>query len=334
MDKLWKQIVLAVTLGILVPQMVFAVGEWFTPDEVAVQETLPNEQIQTQPVQTEIIETVLAVMYLPVLMKDGSVQIMELEEYVRGVVLAEMPASFEPEALKAQAIAARTYVLRRLTLGSKHNQGVICTESTCCQAYLADGAYLESRGTRSEWEKVADAVVDTVGLVLTYEGKLIESTYFACSGGRTEDALAVWGEEIPYLRSVESTGETKSTVYDENLYFTASEFAAALGRHLSGSPDEWFGETVYTAGGGVGTMIIGGMVYSGTKLRALLDLNSTLFTVTADQYGIGIETKGWGHRVGMSQYGADAMALSGSDYAQILAYYYPGTEIDKISNVK
>lgn len=332
MEKMWKQLLLAAVLGILIPQVIMAAGEWALPvrDEPAE----PTEWVETQVPETVVVEKTVAVMYIPVVMEDGSVQIMELEAYVRGVVLAEMPASFEQEALKAQAIAARTYVLRRLSLRDKHTQGVICADYQCCQAYITEAAYLEKRGTQADMDKVSEAVADTAGLVLTYNGRLIESTYFACSGGRTEDALAVWGEDIPYLQSVDSLGEVKGEAYDETVCFTASEFARCLGRQLRGSPESWFGEVTHTAGGGVDTMTIGGTVYTGVQLRELLDLNSTLFTVRADAEGITVETKGWGHRVGMSQYGADAMALGGSTYREILSYYYPGTEIDKLSDVK
>ena len=330
MDKLWKQIILAVTLGILVPQTVFSAGELLLPTEPIV----PTEPVITQPEEDISTKPVEAVMYLPVVFEDGSVKIMELEDYIRGVVLAEMPASFEEDALKAQAIAARTYVLRRLVVGDKHSQGVICTQYTCCQAYLTDEEYLQTRGNRKGLEKIAQAVNDTASLVVTYQGDFIEATYFACSGGRTEDALAVWGEQIPYLQAVDSAGETKGDIYNEELYFTAVEFAACLGRELTGSPKKWFGDAQYTSGGGVSYMSIGGVVYSGVQLRKILDLKSTLFEISATNEGVYIRSRGWGHRVGMSQYGADAMAMAGSDYRQILAYYYPGTVIDKFSNVK
>lgn len=331
MEKLWKRMVLAVTLGILVPQTVFSVGEWFAP-----QAELPAQPVveQTQPPTIDAPENAPAVMYLPVVMADGGVHIMELEEYVRGVVLAEMPASFEKEALKAQAIAARTYVLRRLVVGDKHSQGVICTDYTCCQAYLTDEAYLATRGNEAGRERIAQAVAETAGLVITYEGAFIEATYFACSGGRTEDALAVWGEDIPYLQAVDSAGEVKGERYDEELYFSAGEFCDLLGCRLAGTPKKWFGDVRYTAGGGVDYMVIGGMVYSGVQLRKLLDLNSTLFTATPTEEGVLVRSRGWGHRVGMSQYGADAMAVRGATCAEILSYYYPGTVIDKLSNVE
>lgn len=332
MDKLWKQILVAMTIGLVVPQMIFAVSNRARQDTAQA----ATEQTQTEPSQqtgeTVRVGSVVSVMYIPVV-DDGCVVIMELEDYIRGVVLAEMPASFEVEALKAQAVAARTYTLRRLTQGDKHSQGAVCTDSACCQAYLSDGDYLEKRGTQNDLDKVAAAVTATAGEILTYGGELIEATYFACSGGRTEDAAAVWGADIPYLQAVDSPNETDAERYEQQIYFTAAKFAKLLGRTLTGSPKGWIGTVTHTAGGGVDTMAIGGITYTGTQLRKLLGLNSTAFTMTADPLGITIETKGWGHRVGMSQYGADAMAVGGSTYRQILAHYYQGTEIDKIADL-
>lgn len=329
MDKIWKDALLAAALGFLIPQIIAGVTGQFRQEETA-----PSIPAETVPAQTVIVENVVEVVYLPVVMADGQTRILELEEYVRGVVLAEMPASFEQEALKAQAIAARTYVMRRLMLADKHSQGVICTDYRCCQAYLTDEEYLLDRGVAEDIPKISRAVADTAGLVLTYEGKLIEATYFASSGGRTEDALAVWGEEIPYLQSVSSPGEMKADRYAQTLYFSAAHFEELIGGSLSGDFRNWIGRATYTKGGGVETIVIGGNIYSGVQVRKLLDLNSTLFTMQADASGITVHTEGWGHRVGMSQYGADAMAMAGSSYREILGYYYPGTVIDKLSNVQ
>lgn len=171
------------------------------------------------------------------------------------------------------------------------------------------------------------AVEATAGLVLTYEGSLIEATYFSCSGGSTEDAAAVWGTDFPYLQAVESPGEEQAAHYTDTVTLNAQSFQAALGETLPGAPDSWFGEITYTDGGGVAEMKIGGKTYSGTKLRRLLQLRSTAFTIRAGEDTIEITTKGYGHRVGMSQYGADAMAVKGSYFKTILAHYYPGTRL-------
>ena len=257
-----------------------------------------------------------------VLLADGIVAEMPLEEYILGVVLAEMPASFESEALKAQAVVARTYTLR----SKRHENAQICTDSTCCQAYCSPKDY---SGSASALEKVKKAVEATAGEIVTYKGTPIEATYFSCSGGKTEDAVAVWGQDVPYLQAVDSPGEEKSASYLKTTAMTAGAFSQAFGG-LSGSPNQWIGEITYTRGGGVATIQIGGRVYKGTQVRQILGLRSTAFVITVVGSSVTITTKGYGHRVGMSQYGADAMALSGSDYKAILAHYYPGTNLQGI----
>ena len=249
---------------------------------------------------------------------------MDLEEYLVGVVLGEMPASFEPEALKAQAVVARTYTLRRHTTAPKHPEGGVCTDPACCQAWR-DPAECDS----GNLEKVRRAVQDTAGLVLTYEGSLIEATYFASSGGRTEDAVAVWGSDLPYLQAVDSPEEAYADRYMATVTMTAAEFSDALGLTLSGSPGSWVRSVSYTNGGGVETMDIGGHVFRGTELRSLLGLRSTAFVISASADRITVTTRGHGHRVGMSQYGAQAMALAGSTFDEILAHYYPGTILEE-----
>ena len=281
-------------------------------------ETIPEVSVFTEPNQTLTMQLTLG---------DGTVAEMDLNDYLTGVVLAEMPASFETEALKAQAVVARTYALKAAQSG-KHNGGV-CTDYACCQAYIAKTDY---NGGAENIEKVRAAVEATDGLVLTYGGELIEATYFSCSGGSTEDAVAVWGTDYPYLRATDSPGEEHATHYTDTVTFTAEEFASKLGQALSGKPESWLGFTTYTAGGGVNSMRIGNTEYKGTELRILLGLRSTAFTIDAEGDTITITTKGFGHRVGMSQYGADAMAATGSTFQEILAHYYKGTALERFGN--
>ena len=257
---------------------------------------------------------------------DGEIFRLDLEEYVMGVLLAEMPASFHEEALKAQAVAARTYALKTCLDGKKH-EGAICTSSDCCQGYMSQEAYL-LRGWNEKYVlRVRNAVYDTIGEVLVYENRLIRATYFSCSGGATESAVAVWGREYPYLQSVKSPGEEETVYYTDTKAFTPDEFQQALGVVLEGRPETWFGTITYTSGGGIDTMYIGSVPYKGTTLRALLGLRSTNFQIVVSDACLLFETKGFGHRVGMSQYGADAMAEEGNHYRQILCHYYQGTEL-------
>lgn len=312
------QLLGAFLMGVLLPALLLQLSTAL-PERQSPQETAAS---QPQSAQQDAA-------WIPVLTADGSVQMMELDTYLLGVVLAEMPADFELEALKAQAIVARTYALKRQEEGSRHPQGAVCMASACCQAYTTEARYLSQGGTQQSVEKIRQAVLATAGEVLTYEGELIEATYFSCSGGRTEDAAAVWGTDIPYLQAVDSPGEEAAAKYSAQVWFSPEKFSAALGASLSGSPEDWLGVVTYTEGGGVASMVIGGTAYSGVELRSLLGLNSTSFTMTADDSGITVNTLGHGHRVGMSQYGADAMAAAGSTCEQILSYYYQGTRIDK-----
>lgn len=303
-----KPLQIALILGVLLPcLMLLLISKVYTRPE-----TNPTEVI---PEQTE----------LKVLMPNGEILNMALEEYVLGVVLAEMPASFETEALKAQAVVARTYAQRE----KRHENANICTDSTCCQAYCAPESYT---GGNKALEKVRLAVEATATQVLTYQGKLIEATYFSCSGGKTEDAAAVWGQSVPYLQAVDSPGEEQAANYIKTTSISAGEFSAAFGG-LSGMPGNWVGKVTYTKGGGVDTIEIGGKEYKGTQVRQKLGLRSTAFIITIVGSSVTITTKGNGHRVGMSQYGADAMAVTGKDYAQILAHYYPGTNLQGIDNI-
>ena len=246
---------------------------------------------------------------LSVLNPAGNLQQMSLREYLVGVVLAEMPADFEPEALKAQAVVARTYTRKRME-GSKHEGACVCMDPGCCQGWKSVEDYLSQGGRAASVEKIRSAVAETDGLVLCYDGKLIDATYFSCSGGTTEDAVAVWGQDVPYLQSVQSPGEEEAPRFTDTVTFSPAQLAGKLGLSGTGDPAEWFGSVTYTDGGGVEAMVIRGQTFTGTQLRQKLGLRSTAFSVRASADAITITTRGFGHRVGMSQYGAQAMALS------------------------
>ena len=316
-----KEILLAILMGIVLPSFLVTVTEKLLPHNHMnfVEQTIATEQKQEQ---TE--PHALADAMIPVIQPDGLIKNMKLEEYLVGVILGEMPLIFDIEALKAQAVVARTYTLRRFSISPKHDGGAVCTNSACCQSYSAPEQYV---GSKDLFNKAISAVSSTTGQVLTYHGMLIEATYFSCSGGRTEDAQAVWGADIPYLQSVDSPGEENATHYTESVQFTKEQFANLIGIPLSGDPTKWFGAVTYTAGGGVDTMLVGGILFKGTQLRQKLGIRSTAFTITPLGDSVHVVTKGFGHRVGMSQYGAEAMAVTGSDYRQILSHYYPGTEL-------
>jgi len=174
---------------------------------------------------------------------------------------------------------------------------------------------------------VKKAVESTRLQVLYYNGELIEATYFSCSGGLTEDAEAVWGSEIAYLRSVQSPGEEAATHYTDTVTFYVHEMASRLGISSPQNSYDWIKNISYTDGGGVDSIQVGDVEFRGTAFRQLLGLRSTAFAITTLGNTVTITTKGFGHRVGMSQYGADAMAVQGSTYEQILHHYYQGVEL-------
>ena len=262
---------------------------------------------------------------ISVLTDCGTEQI-TLEKYILGVVLGEMPAQFNEEAIKAQAVVARTYTCKSIKK-SKHESVDVCTNSNCCQAYISPDVYLESAGSSLLIEKVLHCVEDTKGVVLVYQGNLIEATYFSCSGGRTEPAYAVWGADVPYLQAVDSPGEESATYYTDTVTFSAEEFCQKLDICYTGPSESWVEDVSYTDGGGVAYITIGGHTFSGTDIRRQLNLRSTAFVISVVGNTVTVTTKGYGHRVGMSQYGAQAMALQGFIYEEILNHYYPGTEL-------
>lgn len=327
-----NQILFAVFLGAILPMLIFSYfgGRQKRKNEQATQPTqsdvmqIPTTGQTVRPTQPPQPQERITV---AVLMKDGSVEEMLLNDYLTNVVLREMPADFESEALKAQAVVARTYTLHKTT-APKHGQAVVCTDPGCCQGFCSQEEYLRNGGTEQDIKKVQQAVLQTDELVITYDGRLIEATYFSCSGGKTEDALAVWGTDVPYLQSTESPGEEGTAFYTDTVKFTAAEFNRLLGGHLTGPAETWLEEVTYTKGGGVSTMTLCGKTFQGTDLRQMLGLRSTAFMLTAIGDSVTITTKGYGHRVGMSQYGADAMAVAGSNFVQILAHYYKGTVLE------
>lgn len=263
----------------------------------------------------------------------GEIIKLPLEEYLTGVLICEMPLSFEEEALKAQTVAARTFALEQME-GGKHEGFDLCDDSSCCQAWCSSQQLKEKLGDSFEacWEKAQQAVNATAQQALYYENRLIDAVYFSCSGGATEAAVAVWGSEVPYLQSVESPGEEQTPKFTSVVRFLPEELASRLGRDdLTGDPVGWIGESTRSEGGGIASLVIGGEAYTGTELRAKLGLASTLFSVAVEGEFVEFTVHGYGHRVGMSQYGANAMAEEGSDYREILAHYYPGTEIKLVS---
>ena len=265
------------------------------------------------------------------LLAGGEVLTLPLEEYVVGVLAGEMPVSFELEALKAQAVAARSYTLY-CAAGRKHADADICDESRHCQAWLDEAALRRSWGGDYEQNlaRLREAVSATAGEVLRYEGKPVFAAFHASSAGATEDCGAIWNAQ-PYLVSV-SSPESAETVphYVTRLVCAPLDLRDTL---LSAHPEadfsaeasNWLGAVELDGSGRVARMTLGGAVFTGTELRALFALRSTAFTLDWDGTEFCFTVTGHGHGVGMSQYGANVLAAGGMGYRDILAHYYPGT---------
>lgn len=270
----------------------------------------------------------------------GSVHVLPLEEYLIGVVAAEMPARFSAEALKAQAVAARTYAVQRLGLSRQgkgvHPEADICNDPSHCQGWLAEAEMRRRWGLLGYWfyrRKVAAAVAATRGLVLTYQGQLIEPVYHAASGGRTEDAQEVWGRYVPYLRSLPSPWEEDSPYAAASLTLPASEVARRLGLTWDPTRPLPLRVVAYTASGRVRSVLAGSKLFSGPDFRRLLGLNSTYLSWEQRGNDFVFQTRGYGHGVGMSQYGANGLARRGKSFREILAYYYPGTQLVSLEDL-
>ncbi|MBP1736673.1 MAG: stage sporulation protein [Oscillospiraceae bacterium] len=271
---------------------------------------------------------------IQVLMKDGTVSAIPLDQYLWGVVAAEMPASFEEEALKAQAATARTYTLNKKVNGSNHDNADVCTDSSCCQAYISKEDAAANWGDQAEanTEKIAAAVAATDGQVVTYNGQLINALFFSSAAGSTADAVAVWGTEVPYLSSVESPEGAEVPNYHSTVSLTAAEFQtdfqASYSQAVFGdNPSDWIQNTVTTASGLVESVTVGGVTVSGNEMRSLYGLRSATFTIAADSASVTFSVTGYGHGVGMSQYGANTLAEEGKTWEEILKWYYTGVEI-------
>lgn len=272
--------------------------------------------------------------YFNVLTGDGIARL-SMAEYLPGVLAGEMPASFDTEALKAQAVAGRTYILYHMAHPSEnHPVADVCSQAGCCKAWLDDEALREKWG--NDYEKnlarIARAVEETDGEYITWEGQAIQAVFHSSSGGKTESSANIWSY-APYLVSVDSP-ETPDTV--PNLITTvtvsAGDFRDAVlsvcpQADFSGEADTWLGASVINSSGRITRWHIAGLDISGKELRTLFSLRSTDFSLEYSDGNFVFTVIGYGHGVGMSQYGANLMAKSGCGYREILSHYYPGTDI-------
>ena len=268
--------------------------------------------------------------------EDGSIEEMELDNYLLGVVSAEMPANFEQEALNAQSVVARTYTLYTIKNSKKHEEADICDDSNCCQAWISKENRLArwDENLREEnWNKIETAVNTTKGKIITYNGEVIDAFFHSNSGGLTETPAGVWGgTNYPYLQVVETAGEEGYSQYSSEMVLSKEEFKnKILEKHqdldIDFSKENQIEITEYTASNRVRTIRVGNINISGTEMRSLLGLRSTNFTFKIEDNNIIFDVIGYGHGVGMSQTGADSMAKQGSNYEEIIKHFYTGVEI-------
>ena len=256
---------------------------------------------------------------------------LNMDDYIVGVVAAEMPASFEEEALKAQAVAARTYTLYKSA--SSSHEADVCTDAGHCQAYMTDEDMHLNWGEDYDTyhEKIKRCVFETSGEYLTYNAEPVMAVFHSMGGGRTESSADVWGESVPYLQSVESPGEDAATNYETTLTISFDEFRSKI---LASFPDAVLNSQAdvaapsLTEGGHVASIMIGGVSVPGTAMRSIFELRSTKFSLSFHDDAVTFTVTGYGHGVGMSQYGANAMAKSGSTYREILSHYYTDTTLE------
>lgn len=250
---------------------------------------------------------------------------LDMEEYIKGVVLAEMPATFSLEALKAQAVAARTYTIKKLS-----SQNHICDNPSHCQAWT-------DPTTSNYYDKISQAVEETSSQKLTYLGEPIEAFFHSSSGGKTENSENVWFSSKPYLISVDSPGEDKIM---KNFYTTKEITYEELVKKINNYKNKKVITSTKlknkikilskTDGERIKELKIQDTILSGTEIRNIFELRSANFDIKLTEKSIIFNVKGYGHGVGMSQWGAEAMAQNGSTYKEILYHYYPGTLLEKI----
>ena len=282
-------------------------------------EIIPNES----PAQSEVELVIQAPAILsPItIYRNGVPVVLEFEDYVAGVVAAEMPASFQTAALQAQAVLARTYALKRIEEGKR------LTDTTDTQVYYDEARLRTEWGSSYDfyWNKVKEASHSTVGKTLRYQGRYIDAVYHSTSNGKTEAARNVWGYEVPYLQSVDSHWDYNTTFYNNTVSKDMNQLLSIFG--VTNLQEGDIQILSRNESGRVSEVRIQNQIYQGVDLRSILGLRSADFDISMENGNLVITTRGWGHGVGLSQYGANGMAKEGYSYQQILSHYYPGTTI-------
>lgn len=269
--------------------------------------------------------------------KEDVVKEMDTSQYLKEVVAAEMPADFSFEALKAQAVAARTYLISKSQKKDsipEHKGADVCTDYNHCKAWMSEEErknLWEEERKNEYWDKISRAVTDTAGEILTYEDEPISAVFHSTSSGMTEKAEDVWGTDVAYLQNVESEGDELSPRYSSEFSCDVNEFCEKAERAVPGV--DWslglFSDIERSSAGGIISLKVGGVQIKGTQFREIFGLRSTNVEIVRQDNTIIMSVKGNGHGVGMSQYGANYLGNSGKGYEEILSKYYPGTTLVK-----
>lgn len=325
-----KVITLAIVLCIIIIGIPLAIISVFNDENVVEEQSTSSQKVRVLITQTgEILE-------------------MDLETYIKGVVASEMPGEFELEALKAQAVAARTYAMSRMEMYADKGHPDHPTAPLCngvhCQVYRSyeDIEALKSAEWMTQyWGKISEAVDETQGIIMTYQGELVNQPLFhSTSGGKTANSEDVFTTAVPYLRSVDSPYEEKAPHLQDTVSLSLDEFKSkTLSKYKNVSIDlNHIQDSVEilerSSGGRVSKIKVANLILSGRDVRETLGLRSANFTIKVNNDMITFNTVGYGHGVGMSQWGANGMAEKGYDYIQILKHYYQGIEIKKLQNDK
>lgn len=308
--------------------------------QVSQEVKIEDNNIEQQPQETAQTQTYDYKDYATIKLlhtETGEIEELKMDEYLYGVVSAEMPASYEKEALKAQAVVARTYTIYQIKNSpDKHAEAGICDSYACCQAWISKEERLnkwEEAEREANWQKVVSAVDETSGMIVTYEGSPINAFFHSNSGGVTESSVNIWGGiDYPYLKSVQTSGEEGYSQYSSNVTITNEELLNKLKeKHPNIEIDFANSESIkivdYTESGRVRTIRFGNVEIAGTEVRTLFELKSTNFEITRSDVALTFSVIGYGHGVGMSQTGADSMAKSGSNFEEIIKHFYTGVEI-------
>ncbi len=273
--------------------------------------------------------------------KEDKVKTVSLEDYLVGVVSAEMPVSFPLEALKAQAVASRSYILDKQVSGgdkiADHKGAAVCTDSAHCKAWISKEDRFKSwpeKDAEKNWKKITAAVNSTAGEYMTYNGEPITAVFYAISSGTTERAVDVWGGDVPYLQNADSSHDKNAPGYSSQSTFSSARIKSLLKEKfpdikLSKNPSEWYSEETRSSGGAVLSCKFGNMELKGTEVRTLFSLRSHNYRLSFKDDTFTFDVVGYGHGVGMSQWGAKFYADEGKSYHDILRIYYKDIEFVK-----